>query len=472
MRAAMVLAGNGIKAYLFKELRPTPLLSFAIKKLKTISGIVITASHNPPAYNGYKVYWEDGAQVTPPHDKNIIKCVNNIAGICDVHVMERELAVKKNLIEILDEKIDDAYYEAIAKLSLNLENNKKHSKMKIAFSPLHGSGVTMVEKALNRFGFNNISIVESQREPNGNFPTVKYPNPEEPDAMEEVVKLARKENAVIAFATDPDADRIGLAVKDETGIYRLFNGNQVAALLAYYVLAKAKENGTLVPQRDFLIKTIVTTDLIKKISSSFNVDCLEVLTGFKWIGLKIKELQDEGSRSFLYGGEESYGYLLGSLSRDKDAIIISALIAEAAAYAASKKMNLFTMLDEIYKKYGYYLEKLKSLTFDGFEGIEKIRTIMKALKEHTPSKIGNSFVKELKDYNLGENGLPKSNVLLLTLDDGTKIFARPSGTEPKIKFYFMTHSEPCALDLISIKNKTEEKLNSIINSFLEIVNKI
>jgi phosphoglucomutase len=468
---ALVLAANGIKTYLFKDLRPTPLLSYAVKHLKTISGVVITASHNPPIYNGYKVYWEDGAQITPPHDKNIIDNVKMISNIDEVKTMDETEAISKNLLEYIEDSVDDEYYKSISTLSLNPENNKKYSDLKIAFSPIHGSGITLVEKALGAFGFNNVVVVESQKKPDGNFPTVKYPNPEEVDAMTEVIKLAEKENAVMAFGTDPDADRIAIAAKNDSGEFELFTGNQVASLLTYYVLNQLKENKELNTNRDFTIKTIVTTDLIKEISESFGVDCLDVLTGFKWIGLKIKELQDEGGRKFLYGGEESYGYLLGSFARDKDAVVIAALAAEVSAYAASQNKTLSTLLDEVYKKYGYYFEKLQSLTFEGFEGVQKIQSIMTALREKTPKKVGDFQVSNLKDYNTGIDNLPKSNVLLLTLSDGTKIFARPSGTEPKIKFYFMTH-EKVDSELKSIKNKTQEKMESIISSFLKYIESV
>jgi len=370
----------------------------------------------------------------------------------------------------LDDSVDNAYYKAIASLSLNFENNKKHSDLGIAYSPLHGTGITMIEKALNCFGFNNLYTVENQKNPDGNFPTVKFPNPEESDAMNEVVTLAKKKNAAIAFATDPDGDRIGVAARDESGDYVLFNGNQIAALLAYYVLLLSKKSGRLKPDRDIIIKTIVTTDLIQEIAADFKVTCHEVLTGFKWIGLKIKDLQDNGNKKFLYGGEESYGYLLGSFSRDKDAIIISSLIAEVAAYTAENKISLVTFMDTIYEKYGYYFEQLRSLTFEGFEGVQKIQNIMNSLRKNTPSSIANIDVLESIDF-LNESGdLPASNVFLLKLGDGTKIFARPSGTEPKIKFYFMTHTRVNSALLSEIKRQTHNKMDSIIESFLNLIN--
>ncbi|WP_339815349.1 phospho-sugar mutase [uncultured Imperialibacter sp.] len=436
---ADVFSANGFKVYFFDELRPTPELSFAIRHLGCQSGVVITASHNPKEYNGYKAYWNDGAQMIAPHDKNTITEVGNIKSIDDV-----KFTPNNSLIEKISKEVDEPYLEAIKAGSLSPDIIKRQKNLKIVFSPIHGTGITLVPEILKRMGFENVTIVDEQATPDGNFPTVVYPNPEEAEAMSIALKKAKAIDADLVMATDPDADRVGIAVKNDKGEFQLLNGNQTGALLVYYLLEQWKNNGKL-DGKQFVVKTIVTTDLIAKIADGYKVKCYETLTGFKFIAALIREL--EGKETFIGGGEESYGYLIGDAVRDKDAIASCAFIAEMTAFAKDKGMSLFQMLNEMYLKFGYYKEHLISLTKKGIKGQEEIKQMMDDLRANPPKTINGSKLLKLADYTLLEErdfvtgktsklDYPKSDVMQFFTEDGSKISARPSGTEPKIKFYF------------------------------------
>jgi phosphoglucomutase len=436
---ASVFSANGIKVFFFTELRPTPELSFAIRTLGCKSGVVLTASHNPKEYNGYKAYWDDGAQVTPPHDVNIIEEVVAIASIDDI-----KFEKNADLIVNIGRDIDEKYLAEVKNLSLSPEVISKQKDLKIVFSPIHGTGITLVPEILKNFGFENVHVVQEQATPDGNFPTVVYPNPEESEAMSLALKQAKEIDADLIMATDPDADRVGIGAKNHHGEFQLINGNQAASMLIYYMLkvwsAKGKLDGN-----QFVIKTIVTTDLILDIARKFEVESYETLTGFKYIAAVIKEL--EGKKKFIVGGEESYGYLVGDFVRDKDAISSCAMLAEMTAWAKEQGMGVFDLLTEVYKEFGFYKESLISITRKGKAGAEEIQQMMKELRANPPKTIQGSPVTKLYDYQSSEvtdlaSGVkekldfPKSNVLQFTTEDGTKVSARPSGTEPKIKFYF------------------------------------
>ena len=435
---AAVFSANGIFVYLFEELRPTPELSFAIRELGCKSGVVLTASHNPREYNGYKAYWDDGAQVVPPHDKNIIAEVNAIEGIEAVKFDKNE-----SLIREISSEIDEPYMQAILDLTLAKEAVDRQSDLKIVFSPIHGTGITLVPEVLKRKGFTNVNVVEAQASPDGDFPTVVYPNPEEKEAMTLALQQAEALDADLVMATDPDADRVGLAAKNNEGEFELLNGNQAASLLIYFLLKKWQENGKL-DGNQMIVKTIVTSDLLDRIAESFEVDCPNTLTGFKFIAAVIKEL--EGKKEFIGGGEESYGYMISDFVRDKDAIASCAMLAEMTAWSKDQGLSVFDLLAEIYQQYGFYLEKLVSMTKKGMQGAAEIKQMMVDLRETPPASIAGSPVVKTIDYqssiekNLvtGEEkpvNLLQSNVLQFFLEDGSKISARPSGTEPKIKFY-------------------------------------
>ena len=464
--AADVLSANGIYVYLFESLRPTPVLSYTIRHLKCQSGIVVTASHNPKEYNGYKVYWNDGGQLVNPHDVNVIKEVQKIKSIDDVKIN----TIKEN-IEIIGEQIDTVYLKQIKSLSLYPDIIKKFEQIKIVYTPIHGSGVHLVPKALNLFGFKNVNCVDEQCVIDGNFPTVKSPNPEEPAALALALKKAKEVDADILFGTDPDADRVGVAVKDLTGKFVLLNGNQTATILIYYLLNAYKEKN-LFKGNEFIVKTIVTSELLKEIAHSFNVESIDVLTGFKYIAEMI--LKNEGSRKFIGGGEESYGYLIGDFVRDKDAVISCCMIAEAAAWAISKGKTMFEMLIEIYMQYGFYKESLLSITKKGKDGADEINQMMVNYRSNPPKSINGQNVIKIMDYQLqiekdllsnNENPihLPKSDVIQFFLNDGTKITVRPSGTEPKIKFYFGVKTEIKDINQFDEANLlVDKKLNAII----------
>lgn len=463
---ADIFSANGIQVYLFEALRPTPELSFAIRHLGCHSGVVVTASHNPKEYNGYKVYWNDGAQVVAPHDKNIISEVNKITTVDEVKFSRNE-----DLIRRIGKEIDEAYLERLLTLSVSKEAIQRQRELKIVYTPLHGTGITLVPQVLERYGFNNVHIVERQAEPNGNFPTVVYPNPEEKEAMTLALEKAREVDADIVMATDPDSDRVGIAVKNLQGEFVLLNGNQTGSLLIYYLLNAWKEAGKFTG-KEYIVKTIVTTDLMTRIADKFEVKTYETLTGFKYIAEIIRSL--EGQEIYIAGGEESYGYLIGDFVRDKDAIASCAIIAEMAAYAKDKGLTLFEMMLNMYREFGFYQEELVSFTMKGMRGAEEIKEMMQRFRQNPPQQLAGSPVVEVIDYqqstrrNLSTGteetlSMEKSNVLQFITADGSKISARPSGTEPKIKFYFSVKEPlPQTSDYDKVHEQLMQKINTII----------
>ena len=436
---ADVMSANGIKVYIFDCLRPTPELSFAVREMKCQAGVMVTASHNPKEYNGYKAYWNDGGQLVSPHDKNVIAEVEKITDPSMVNF-------KRNpeLITVLGEDFDKIYLEKVYGLSLSLDLIKKHKDLRIVYTPIHGTGRRLVPEILKMKGFENVYCVEEQMIVDGNFPTVKSPNPEEPAAMALAVKKAQEVNADLVMATDPDADRVGIAVKNDKGEFILLNGNQTASIFVYYLLTRWSELGKLTG-KEYIVKTIVTTELLFEIAKKYDVKRYDVLTGFKYIADKILEL--EGKEQFIGGGEESYGYLAGDFVRDKDAVIATSMIAEATAWAAEQGKTPYQLLLEIYKEFGLYKEKLVSLTKKGISGTEEIKALMAKFRTTPPMEIDGEKVVEIRDYKASEAkdlltgkvtaiNLPKSDVLQFFTESGSKITVRPSGTEPKIKFYF------------------------------------
>ena len=437
--AANVLSANGIEVHLFSELRPTPLLSFAVRSLGCQAGIVITASHNPKEYNGYKVYWEDGAQVLPPHDKGIISEVRNITSPDAV-----KFSGNTSLIHAIDDGVEASYFEEVKKLMHATDAIQKAHDLKIVYTSIHGAGITMVPRALREIGFQHIHIVEEQAIPDGNFSTVQSPNPEEREALAMALALADKVGADLVIGTDPDTDRVGMAIRDDKGNMTLLNGNQAACLLVYYQLERMHEKNTIQPNH-YIAKTIVTTDLLEEIAQLHNVKWYDTLTGFKYIAGVIRE--KEGKEIFVAGGEESYGYSVGEFVRDKDAVLSSVVLCEIAAWCASQQRTLWSLLMEIYERCGLYHESLVSVTLKGLDGLQQIQAKMTNLRNNPPKKLAGSDVVELRDIQLQQTtdlrsgaitqlNLPSSNVLQFVLADGSKISARPSGTEPKIKFYF------------------------------------
>ena len=428
---ADVFSANGLHVYLFESLRPTPELSYSIRKKGAQSGVMVTASHNPKEYNGYKVYWSDGAQITSPVDKDIVAEVNAISDPSMVKFTPGEGAGK---IEIMGSEVDNAYLDDILSLMLSPDARAKHSDIKIVYTPLHGTGVRLVPMALDRLGFKNIYHVPEQDVNDGDFPTVQSPNPEEPSALKMAVETADREHADIVLATDPDADRMGIAVRDNDGKMVLFNGNQTGAMLTYYILTRWKELGKLDPSK-YVVKTIVTTELIRAIAEKFGVKVYNVLTGFKYIAEIVK--QNEGKGEFICGGEESYGFNVGEYVRDKDAVIACSMVAECACWAAEQGLTLYQLMQKIYKEFGYYRESLTSLVRKGKAGVEEIAAIMTDMRNNPPAELAGSPVVKVIDYNKPEEtGLPKSNVLQFFSEEGDVVSVRPSGTEPKIKFYF------------------------------------
>ena len=468
--AANCLNANGIKAYVFEELRPVPELSYAVRKLGCIAGIMITASHNPPKYNGYKVYWEDGAQIVAPKDKLIIEEVNNVENYEDAKTMSKNEAVSLGLYNIIGKEMDDSYIAELKKLSLNLEKIKEQEDLKIVYTPLHGTGNIPVQRILKEIGFKNVFVVPEQEMPDGNFPTVELPNPEDKKAFKLALELARKEDADVVLATDPDADRLGVYAKDsKTGEYMPFTGNMSGMLIAEYVLSQRKEKGIL-PENGALITTIVSTNLAKAIAKEYNLKLFEVLTGFKFIGEKMKIFDETKEYSYQFGFEESYGCLVGTHARDKDAIVAVMMLCEAAAFYKSQGITLWDQMINMYNKYGYYGENTKSLTLEGADGAEKIKAILNNLRENPLKSIGGYKVLEFRDYaqsivknmitgDVSKTDLPKSNVLYYELEKDAWCCVRPSGTEPKIKFYLGTKEE-------SIE-KAEEQLKLLAEDMLK-----
>jgi len=458
--AANIFSANGFDVFLFESLRPTPELSYAIRHYKCQSGVVITASHNPPEYNGYKAYWDDGGQVVAPHDEGIIAEVRKIKSVREI-----KFNGKKEKIRIIGKETDDLFLGEVLKMRLNPEIIKKYSDIGIVYTPIHGTGIKMIPPALKLFGFRNIISVPEQDKIDGNFPTVKSPNPEEPDALKLAIKKAVETNAELVMATDPDADRLGLAVKDRNGEFILLNGNQTGVILVWYILSQYKERNKY-KGNEYIIKTVVTTDLIEKIAEGYNVEFFNVLTGFKFFAELIRE--NEGTKKYIGGGEESYGFLPGDYVRDKDAVASCALAAEATAWAKSRGMSLFELLLDIYVKYGFYKEKLINIVRKGKEGADEIKAMMTGYRNNPPEKINNSKVIMVNDYETQFSHdilkgtktkitLIKSDVLQFFLADGSKISVRPSGTEPKIKFYFSVNTKLASLDKFEETEKILDK---------------
>ncbi len=464
---AKVFAANGIRVFLFQSLRPTPELSFTIRQLGCQGGVVCTASHNPKEYNGYKAYWNDGGQLVPPHDTNVIKEVEKIASVDEV-----KWGGGESNITMIGKELDEAYISMVAGLSVYPEIIEKQHNLCIVYTPIHGTGIKLVPQVLQRFGFTNVHVVDEQAVPDGNFPTVVYPNPEESEAMNIGLKKASDIDADILLGTDPDADRVGIGVKDKDGKWVLMNGNQTAVLAVNYMLEARKAKG-IAKANDMIVKTIVTTDMLDKIAEKNKVKCYNVLTGFKWIAELIKE--KEATEEYIIGGEESYGLMIGSKLRDKDAVSAVAILCEMAAYEKNKGKTLFNKLIDLYVEYGFYKESLISITKKGMNGQKEIADMMETYRSNPPKSINNSPVAQLLDYELsvGKNlqtgesweiKLPASNVLQFILQDGSKISARPSGTEPKIKFYFSVNT---ALAKIADYEKTKAVLDARIEGIIK-----
>ena len=446
--AALCLAANGIKAYIFETLRPTPELSFAVRHLGCVAGINVTASHNPPEYNGYKVYWEDGAQITPPHDSGIMGEVKAISDWNTVKTMDKEDAVKAGLFEVIGQAVDDAYMAELKKQIIHMDAIQAEGRnLKIVYTPLHGTGNIPARRILKEHGFENVYVVPEQELPNGDFPTVSYPNPEAAEAFELGLKLAKEVDADIVLATDPDADRLGVRVKDKNGEYHDLTGNMSGCLLANYELSQRKAvNGSL-PEDGALVKTIVTTNLADAIAKGYNVNLIEVLTGFKYIGQQILGFENSGKGTYLFGFEESYGCLIGTYARDKDAIGATMALCEAAAYYKTQGKTLWDAMIDMYEEFGYYKDAIQAVTMKGIEGLQKIQEIMTTLRQNPPAEFAGHKVTAVRDYKLDEitdlatgekkpTGLPNSNVLYYELTDDAWVCVSPSGTEPKVKFYY------------------------------------
>ena len=446
--AALCLAANGIKAYVFESLRPTPELSYAVRTLKCIAGINITASHNPPEYNGYKVYWEDGAQITPPHDTGIMAEVKKITDLSTALTMDKEEAVKAGLYQVIGKEIDDTYIEALKSQVIHWDSIKEAGKdLKVVYTPLHGTGNIPARRVLKELGFEHVNVVKEQELPDGDFPTVSYPNPEAEEAFELGLKLAKEIDADLVLATDPDADRLGVRVKDKDGVYHTLTGNMSGCLLEEYELSQRLARDGKLPEDGAVVSTIVTTNMAGAIARAYNMKFIEVLTGFKFIGQQILGFENSGKGTYEFGFEESYGCLIGTHARDKDAIVATMALCEAAAYYKTQGKTLWDAMIDMYEKYGYYKDDIKSITLKGIEGLEKIQSILETLRNNPPAQIGDYKVTSARDYkkdtikNLetGEvtaTGLPSSNVLYYDLTDDAWLCVRPSGTEPKVKFYY------------------------------------
>ena len=446
--AALCLAANGIKAYVFESLRPTPELSFAVRTLHCIAGINITASHNPPEYNGYKVYWEDGAQITPPHDTGIMAEVEAVTDYAKVYTMDKKEAEEKGLYQVIGKNIDDPYIEALKSQVIHQDAiDAEKDQLKIVYTPLHGTGNIPARRVLKELGFSKVYVVKEQELPDGDFPTVSYPNPEADEAFTLGLKLAKEIDADLVLATDPDADRLGVRVKDKDGVYHTLTGNMSGCLLEEYELSQRKAAAGKLPGDGAVISTIVTTNMAGAIAKAYGLRFIEVLTGFKYIGQQILGFEKSGKGTYLFGFEESYGCLIGTHARDKDAIVATMALCEAAAYYKTQGKTLWDAMIDMYEKYGYYKDDIQSITLKGIEGLEKIQSILETLRKNPPKEIGGYQVTSARDYKLdtirnmatGETtgtGLPKSNVLYYDLTDDAWLCVRPSGTEPKVKFYY------------------------------------
>ncbi|CEK35537.1 phosphoglucomutase,Phosphoglucomutase,phosphoglucomutase,Deoxyribose-phosphate aldolase,phosphoglucosamine mutase,Phosphoglucomutase/phosphomannomutase, alpha/beta/alpha domain I [[Clostridium] sordellii] len=464
LETAKTLAACGIKAYIFDSLRPTPELSFAVRYLNCVAGIVITASHNPPEYNGYKVYWTDGGQVCPQIATEIIKEVNKIDQYSEIPTVSKEEAEEKGLLITVKDEVDTAFIDAVKSQVLRQDIIDKVGKdIKIIFTPIHGTGNKPIRRALKEVGFENVEVIKEQEMPDPNFSTVEYPNPEEKEVFNIAIEKAKREGSDIIIGTDPDCDRVGVVVKNTEGEYIVLNGNQVGSLLVNYVISNLINENKL-PKNPTIVKTIVTSELGAVIARSFGVESIDTLTGFKFIGEKIHEFEQNNDKSFIMGYEESYGYLIGTHARDKDGVVAALLISEMAAYYYSKGMSLYEGLMEIYNKYGYYKEELKSITLKGIDGMEQIKSIMQYYRNSNIESVGNIKIKDLKDYSSGIDGLPKSDVLKFILEDESWIAVRPSGTEPKIKFYFGCNGKD--------KDMVDEKVMNIMSDIINITESI
>ena len=467
--AALTLCANGVKVFLYESLRPTPVLSFAVRHLNCKGGIVVTASHNPKQYNGYKVYDEFGGQVTDEKANKIISLVNDVKDFSMIKNMSEEEALNKDLLVYIGEDVDKAYIDEVKNLTIRKELVKEKAKdLKIIYTPIHGSGNIPVRRVLSELGYSNVKVVKEQEEPNGNFPTAPYPNPEMPQVFELALEMAKQESPDIIFGTDPDCDRIGVVVKESNGEFKVLTGNQTGLLLTHYVLSALKETNSL-PENGVVIKTIVTTEGARKIAEDFGIELMDVLTGFKYIGEKIREFRESGDKKYLFGFEESYGYLAGEFVRDKDAVIASMLIAEMTLYYKEQGMSLYEALIKLYEKYGFYKETLISIELEGKEGQEKIASCIDALRNSSIESVDGVKVSTKLDYKLSleeSNGvkseikLPKSNVLKYILEDGSSFVVRPSGTEPKMKIY------------LAVKGSSLENAESEIERFKSKVMKI
>lgn len=470
--AACVLAANGIKALIFSELKPVPELSFSVRYKKADAGIAVTASHNPAKYNGYKVYGNDGAQLGPELASIVLDEIEKTDIFNGVKKCDFNDAVKSGMIEIMGDEVEEVYLDRVQEQCINPELIKERGEsLKFVYTPFHGTGNKPVRKILDRVGFKNVLVVKEQELPDGDFPTVKSPNPENKEGFKIAIELAKKNSADLIIGTDPDADRVGILVKDKTGEYINLTGNQTGVLLCEYILSMRKELGTL-PKDGFVVKTIVTTNIIKKICDSYGIEMKEVLTGFKFIGEKIKEAEESGKGTYVFGFEESYGYLAGTYARDKDAVVASMLIAEMALYYQEKGLSLYDQLLNIYKKYGYYKEEVVSVTMEGIEGLDKIKSIMDNIRKNPPTIFGGKNVLAVRDYKTsvrtdvktGETEkitLPESNVIYLELEDGNNFIIRPSGTEPKIKLYCLLCGKDAA-ETEALALKVREDINKII----------
>ncbi len=456
--AALVLAANGVHAYLFEALRPVPELSFTVRHLKCDAGIVVTASHNPPEYNGYKVYGSDGAQVIAPYDQMIIEEVNALTDFNLIKTITKEKALENGLLTIIGKEVDEAYIACVKEQVLNQNAiDQVAGDFKIVYTPIHGTGNIPVRTILKEVGFKNIYVVEEQEEPDGNFPTVTSPNPENKEAFKLAIGLAKDVQADLIMGTDPDADRVGVLVRNHDGDYEVLTGNMLGAMLTEYILSQRATKGML-SSKGVVIKTIVTTEMIRPICKAYNVEVMEVLTGFKYIGEQIRLFESHGDKAYLFGFEESYGCLAGTYARDKDAVVACMLAAEMAAYYKTKGMTLYEGLISLYEKYGFYKEEVQSITLKGIEGLSKMKDVMKNLREESLSTIGAYTVVRTRDYEKGVGNLPKSNVLYYELKDSAWLCVRPSGTEPKIKFY------------IGVKGSSEEDATCKVQAIKEAIN--
>ena len=473
LQTALILNANGIKTYLFESLRPVPELSFAVRQLKCTAGIMITASHNPPKYNGYKVYWDDGSQIVAPRDKDIINKVRSISDFKEIKTISKEEAIEKGLFNVIGKEMDDKYIETLKSKILNPEIVREQGKdLKIVYTPLHGTGNTIAERLLNELGFKNVYVVPEQAKPDGNFPTVDYPNPEDKKAFKLALELAEKVDADVVLATDPDADRLGIYAKDtKTGEYMPYTGNMSALLIAEYRISQMKEKNIL-PEDGMFITTIVSSDLAKAIAANYGLECIEVLTGFKNIGAVMKKAEENHDKTYVFGFEESYGCLIGDYARDKDGIAAVMSLCEAAAYYRAQGITLWNQMNNIYEKYGYYKEDQVSIVLEGAEGAEKIKEMMTSMRNKDVGQIGKykvlcfkdvdrDYVKDMTTGEESKTGLPKSNVLYYQLENNSWCCVRPSGTEPKIKLYFGVKGS-------SAENATEE-LEQLKEAMVKIV---